>query len=320
MTMRALPFPAAPPTPRFLASMLHCSSDAHDHAALRPRDTDCAYCVAWAINPHMRIGASNLHRALGQHCHFIRCLEAAGSSVVRLPFVHAAHDSVFAKDNAVLRLRGGAPEALLAQLVHPERRPEQRARQHALERAGFRVHAPPTSALEGGDVVVRPGGGAFLGWGFRSSALAAGTLERFLDAPVVALRLSDPHLYHLDMALTVLADGTTLVCEEALEPASFRVLARVTTGDLVRISARTARAFGINAVEVRSTVIVGAEHAEVRRVLEARGRRMVVAPLDEFHHAGGSASCLVARLHDPEAQTARMVARNATTAMRSTAA
>jgi N-dimethylarginine dimethylaminohydrolase len=265
----------------------------------------------------MRVGAVRVEHALRQHCRFVHAVKEAGGTIARLPFVHGAFDSVFAKDNAILRMRDGATEALLANLVHDERRREQPARRDALERAGFVVQAAPAAALEGGDVVVLSDGSAFLGHGFRSSANAAPALERFLDAPVRPLRLRDPHLYHLDMALTVLHDGTTFACEEAFEPSSFRALLRATSGKLVRVAHGVALGFGVNMVEVRGTVIVGAEHGAIRRELEARGKRVVVAPLDEFHHAGGSAACLVARVHD--AQT-RVVAYSPTTAIRSTAA
>jgi N-dimethylarginine dimethylaminohydrolase len=289
------PTAVAQATPWFLASALFCTKQ--DGVMACTKDDRCSYRVAWSINPHMRIGSAHVGRALWQHCNFIRCLETAGGVVTHLPFVHGAYDSVFAKDNAVLCVRRGVPEALLGTFLHDQRRAEQAARSRSLARAGFRVRAAAPAALEGGDVVQRPAGGAFLGHGFRSSVRAIATLERFLEAPVIPLRLRDPRLFHLDMALNILNCGTTLVCEEALDARSVRELRRATTGDIVRISRKAALGFGVNAVEVHGTVIMGAEHEEVRRALEARGKRVVVTPLDEFHHAGGSAACLVARLH-----------------------
>ncbi|MDB4997244.1 MAG: amidinotransferase family protein [Myxococcaceae bacterium] len=302
-----------------MASALSCEDLPAANGAHGASMDGCAYRVAWTINPHMRVGAARVERALRQHCRLLDAVRNAGGTIARLPFVHGAFDSVFAKDNALLRTTDRGCHALLASLVHEERRREQPSRREALERAGFVVHAPPVAPLEGGDVVVLPDGSAFLGHGFRSSADAAPTLARFLGAPVRPLRLRDPRLYHLDMALTVLHDGTALACEEAFEPSSFRTLLRATSGNLVRVAHGVALGFGINLIEVRGTVIVGAEHGAIRRELEARGKRVVVAPLDEFHHAGGSAACLVARVHDADAQ-AGAVAYSPTTAIRSTAA
>jgi len=62
----------------------------------------------------MQVGAANPARAEAQHTRFVRALERAGAQVLRLPFVHGAFDSVFAKDSAVLHTRGRTFRALLS--------------------------------------------------------------------------------------------------------------------------------------------------------------------------------------------------------------
>ena len=279
------------------------------------RTMDCAYQVAWCINPHMKIGSVRWRQARAQHRAYRRALLEAGAELISLPFVHGAYDSVFAKDNAVLHSLRGRMRALLASPVHGERRQEQRARARILDSLGFGVFSSPTAPFEGGDVAMLPhAGGALLGHGQRSSARAAAMLEVFLQAPVTVLELRDPRLYHLDTALHVLSDGTVLVCEEAFTPEALRTLER-TEGirQVLRVPLEEALGFGLNLVEVGPTVLVGARSPRMMSLLRTLGRWPVEVRLDQFHLAGGSAACLVSQVHH-----AGRVATSDTTAMRST--
>jgi N-dimethylarginine dimethylaminohydrolase len=248
----------------------------------------------------MRIGAVQPRHAVRQHGCLVRALRSVGAIVDDLPFVHGAFDSVFAKDNAVLVERSrGVVEALLARPRHEERRVEQRARAVALGSHGARVIATTADSLEGGDVVVLPRArGAFLGHGFRSSLRAAEDLARFLDHDVVPVELCDARLYHLDMALSVLDDGTALVCEEALTPAAFRaVVTHSEVRDIVLVPLHEALRFGVNLVQVGQTVVSAANAPTTMKALRARGYHVRRVALDQFHLAGGSAACLVSRVH-----------------------
>ena len=300
----------SPPT--FAISGIRCEKN---HC--RVRGADCAYQVAWSINPHMRVGAVNWRQACAQHAAYRRALREAGAALLELPFVHGAYDCVFAKDNAVLLERGGRSRALLASPVHGVRQREQAARARMLESLGFEVFGAPSAPFEGGDLVMLPGTrGALLGHGLRSSPRAAVMLEIFLDAPVTPLELTNPHLYHLDTALHVLSDGTALVCEEAFTSRSLRALERTEGIERVLpVPYEEALGFGLNLVEVGPTVIVGARAPRVMAWLDALGRRPLELRMEQFHLAGGSAACLVSRLH-PHHST--RVATSDTTAMRST--
>ncbi|MDB4939571.1 MAG: amidinotransferase family protein [Labilithrix sp.] len=248
----------------------------------------------------MRIGSVRASHAVRQHETFVRALEVAGAVVDVVPFVHGAYDSVFSKDNAVLVERThGATEALLARPRHAERRSEQLARADALASLGVRVTAAAEAPLEGGDVVVLPGArGALLGHGFRSSRRAARDLERFLERDVTSVELREPRLYHLDMALTVLDDATALVCEEAFTPASMRAIeSHPGICAIVRVPFREALRFGVNLVQVGETIVWGATAPATTKALVARGYRVHRLTLEQFHRAGGSAACLVSRIH-----------------------
>lgn len=266
----------------------------------------------------MRVGAVEPRRAVEQHATLVRQLVTLGAKVDVLPFVHGAYDSVFAKDSAVLVCHDGARRALLAHPRHAERRAEQGARQHALEAHGFCLAPALDAPLEGGDVVVDARSGAskgFLGHGFRSSRRSIDALERFLDTPVTPLALRDPELYHLDMALAVL-DDLALVCEEALTRDAMReIVCAFGADNVVRVSVAEAKSFALNIIPVGRHVVLSAGTPSFEGTLRALGYVPHPVPLSEFHFAGGSAACLVARVHSWDRR-----AVSTTAAIRSTAA
>ena len=281
-------------SPRFIVSHPRCLG------TCGAGDDDCGFRVAWTINPHMRVGAADTRHAARQHGHFVDQLRRAGAEITKVPFVHGAFDCVFSKDNAVVvERKSGNVEALLARPRFAERQREQEARAFALEAMRVRVHDAPSAPLEGGDIVVMPGArGAFLGHGFRTGRRAADALERFLGHEVTCLELCDERLYHLDMALSVLDDGTALACREALTPRARRMLQwHPAISDVIWVPFEEALAFGVNLVQVGKTIVWGADAPRTTEALEARGYHVVRVELGEFHLAGGSAACLVSRVH-----------------------
>lgn len=280
--------------PVFVMSEPACPED-----CARQKD-GCSFRVAWEINPHMRVGATCSRTARTEHRELVRVLREAGAIVHSVPFVHGAFDSVFTKDNALLVARGPSRmAALLARPRYDVRRIEQASRARALTRLGAEVSSPPDAAFEGGDAVVLPdAGGAFLGHGFRTAREAARELERFLDLSVMPLELRDPRLYHLDMALAVLDDGTALVCEEAFTSVALRGIERhPEVSDVVRVPLDEALCFGANLIQIGRTIVWAADAPRTSEALSRRGYHVVRTRLDQFHLAGGSAACLVSRVH-----------------------
>jgi len=64
----------------------------------------------------MEVGSVDFVAAVAEHAAYIQALEKAGATIVMLPFVHGAYDSVFAKDSALVVERRGVRRALLARL------------------------------------------------------------------------------------------------------------------------------------------------------------------------------------------------------------
>lgn len=259
----------------------------------------CRYGVEWSINPHMEVGSVDFSKAKREHSAFVSTLRLVGATVITEPFIHGAFDSVFIKDAALLLERREGRRALVAQPRHRERQVERKARADAYARAGYDVITDSGPVWEGGDVVVQPRGTSmFLGYGWRSEARAAAWLERRAGVPVVPLELNDPHLYHLDMSLTVLPDGCALVCASAITPESLARLERAPGITHVIVVPRPAALrFGLNVVPVGDTIICASAIPEVATIIRERGFRVTIAELDQFHLAGGSAACLVARVH-----------------------
>lgn len=278
---------------RFAVSEVRC------HQFCTGAGADCAYRVAWKINPHMQIGASCLSRAQMQHAALVSALRLAGAEVLSVPFVHGGFDSVFIKDNAVLVEQQGVRRALMTRPYHSQRAVEQDRRSATLGAKGFHVHRVRGAHFEGGDVVMLPNNeGAILGVGPRSAVEAAKDLGEFLQQPVVTVELCDPFLYHLDTALTVLSDGTALACREAFTQRGWAQLkSHWALTRVIAMPRHEALRLTLNMVEVGSRVIIGAASPIVEACLSALGREPVVVDLSEFILAGGSAACLVSRIH-----------------------
>jgi N-dimethylarginine dimethylaminohydrolase len=263
----------------------------------------CRFCVAWQINPHMRVGAADPAIACEQLAAFSNALRVAGARVLHVPFLHGAFDSVFMKDSAILIERDGRVLALPATFRHSERTSEPHMRARQLRRAGFVVADALPDCLEGGDIALIPHRDvALLGHGVRSHRDASAGLARFLGCDVIALELRDPSLFHLDTALTVLGDDTLVFCSAAFTPAAVRMLARMRFRRVVDVDRETATSFGVNVVEVGDAIVTGTPGTALWPQL---GRRVIESPLDQFHLAGGSAACLTARVTSVATAVAR---------------
>jgi N-dimethylarginine dimethylaminohydrolase len=115
---------------------------------------------------------------------------------------------------------------------------------------------------------------------------------------VTFVALRDARLYHLDMALAVLDDGTALVCAEAIARESLAAIeSHADVTDVIRVPLAEALSFATNVVQVGSCVVTAADAPITRRALAKRGYRVRRVGLDDFHLAGGSAACLTARVH-----------------------
>ncbi|MES3039002.1 MAG: arginine deiminase family protein [Bdellovibrionota bacterium] len=291
--------------PTFLLSLPSCNSDCEDIKIIS-NDVEsgdpCFFQVAWSINPHMKIGSTNIERAIKEHHYFRKAIIEAGASVIEVPFVHGAFDSVFVKDNGILKKTSGGVAALLGRPKMPERKKEQRPRHANFEQAGIDVIGITKNNLEGGDVVVHPNGNvAFMGYGFRTDQKALDELSKFLGARIVSLELVDPKFYHLDVCFSILSDGIAFACKEAFSDNSWKKLtAEKSIDKLIEVPMKEALQFGLNFIQVDDTIISGSYSPMILDALAAARKRVVIAPLTQFQLAGGSAACLTAPIYQME--------------------
>lgn len=256
----------------------------------------------------MKIGGVNTALALKQHLDFVSALSTAGARVIEVPFLHGEFDSVFAKDNAILLDRDGDLVAMLARPLNDERASEQSSRKNALISQGFEIERVAEEHLEGGDVVILPKERkVFFGYGQRSSINAFYDLEKFTGFEVIPLELVDPYFFHLDTALNFVEVGgrqVAVACKAAFSESSWRkLISDHAVGAVVEVSRDEALQFGLNWIEVNGTVILGSHLPELARKLSKLNRRVVIAPLDQFQLAGGSAACLATRIHQIVSRT-----------------
>ncbi|HRO65965.1 MAG TPA: arginine deiminase-related protein [Pseudobdellovibrionaceae bacterium] len=257
--------------------------------------------MAWSINPHMVVGTASPIKAMHQHARFVQTLREVGAHIILLPFLHAAYDSVFVKDSAILKQEAHGISALVTKPSHDERKMESRQRQFHLERRGIEVVDRSSRHLEGGDVVVSHSlGKVFMGYGFRTEREAAKELSNFFESEVIPLELKDPHFYHLDVALSILKDGTAFACREAFTAESWERLQSCGLRSLVQVTKQEAMKFGLNWVEINDSIVMGSHLPRLKRILRSMGKSVYDSPLDQFQLAGGSAACLVSELHDFE--------------------
>jgi N-dimethylarginine dimethylaminohydrolase len=246
----------------------------------------------------MKVGAASSTKALQQHERFTQALRESGAQLITLPFVHGAYDSVFIKDCAIMKQTENGISSLIAQPFYHERKAETEQRRFSLRKWGVDIVGQARKSLEGGDLVVHPKHNKiFMGYGFRTEQDAAQDVAKFFNATVIPLQLKDPHFYHLDVALTILEDGIAFACKEAFTPESWSIL-QDELPTLVTVTKAEAMNFGLNWVEVNDTIIMGSFLPRLMDILRFFGKNIIYTPLDQFQLAGGSAACLVSKVHE----------------------
>jgi N-dimethylarginine dimethylaminohydrolase len=278
--------------------------------AAQPRFLMCPpdhFAVTYSINPWMDpANWSKNDRALARSARrewvaLRRTLLELSAAVELVPPVPGLPDLVFTANSAVV-LDG---KAVAARFRHPERRreePHYAAALRALEALGLIksiATLPDGLVLEGaGDCVWDEARNLFwMGYGPRSDLAAHGAVEDALGAEVVALELADPRFYHIDTALSPLPGGDLMYVPGAFTTAGCTTIAKRTTA-LQRIAIGDANAVRLaaNAVVIGTTLVLPGCTEQLRDVLETRGYRVIVTPLDAFLHSGGAAFCLTLRL------------------------
>jgi len=255
------------------------------------------FAVEYTINPWMDPTAPvDVELALKQWEQLRETLVGHGHTVHVLPpqaglpdMVYAANGA-FSVDGVVYGARFRYPQRTGEAAVH-------KAFYEALE-GGWTFHDPVEINEGEGDFAYVPGiaGGLVLaGFGFRTDPAAHAEAQEVLGRPVVSLRLTDPRLYHLDVALAVLDDTNVTYYPGAFSDGSRAVLERLFP-DAVLADEADALAFGLNLISDGRHAFLNSEATALGAKLTAAGYTPVHVELGELKKGGGSVRCCIAEL------------------------
>ena len=249
------------------------------------------FAVDYAINPWMDPSAPvDVDRAVRQWEHLRDTYRTLGHVVDEIEPIPGLPDMVFAANGATV-IDG---TVYGAQFRYPERAAEAPAYLNWLADAGFATFEAKHVNEGEGDLLLA---GQFLlaGTGFRTDHGAHAEAQEVFGRPVITLQLVDPRYYHLDTALTVLADDTVAYLPEAFSAASRQVLAQLYP-DAILAGEADAGVLGLNAVSDGRHVVMPAQAKGLARQFAERGYDPVPVDLSELLKAGGGPKCCTLEL------------------------
>jgi N-dimethylarginine dimethylaminohydrolase len=243
--------------------------------------------VTYAINPWMDTTVPvSTERAVAQWEVLHDLYVQLGHTVDLVPPVAGLPDMVYAA-NGALSLPG---LTYTAKFAYPERAGEADAYAAFLESKDLgpvRV-ASFTNEGEGDYLVV--GRRILAGTGFRTDVASHRELADLSGTEVVTLELVDPRFYHLDTALSVLADETIAYYPPAFSPDALATLRRLYPDALIATEA-DAVVLGLNAVSDGYHVILSERATDMIAQLRERGFAPIGVDLSELFKGGGSVKC-----------------------------
>lgn len=191
--------------------------------------------VDYAINPFMSDENGNLQKvnadaAMLQWQALKNIYLELGLSVIEIDPSQIHPDMVFTA-NQLFPFRkqnenGYETQFILSHMATAERAGEVLFFKKWAQKNNYKTHQLPVGPFEGmGDALWNYDHSfLFLGYGFRTHLNVAKELEKFIAAPIQALKLVSPHFYHLDTCLAVLNQTTCAYVKEAFEPKSLESL------------------------------------------------------------------------------------------------
>lgn len=259
------------------------------------------FSVVYEINPWMhREVTVDSELAGAQWRGLEQTLRGLGCQIELVEPVEGLPDMVFTANAGIVR--GGV--AVPSNFRHAQRQAEREHFARWFSEHGFRLAELPQGIdHEGEGDALWVGRRLFSAYWFRSDVRAHNLLSLILEAPVLAVELSDPRFYHLDTCFCPLDAETVMWWPEAFDPYARRLVEAAVPNRLA-VSEEDALAFCCNAVVVGRTVVMNAAGA-MGPELEALGFDVVETPLSEFMKAGGAAKCLVLELDRDAAEQPR---------------
>ncbi|MGJ6979718.1 dimethylargininase [Aestuariimicrobium soli] len=264
--------------------------------AVPPRPTSVLMCeprhfeVSYAINPWMdpSKGASST-AAVAEWTRLVEAYRGLGFEVTFIDPIPGLPDMVYAA-NGAFTLDG---IAYGASFTHPQRQPEGPAYLRRLADLGFDCRTPRRTNEGEGDFLI-VGDVILAGHGFRTDPRSHDELRAIFDREVVSLRLVDPRYYHLDTAMSVVANSVAYL-PEAFDEAS-RDEIRRRYPDALEVGADEAGVLGLNSFGDGSHIVLTDRAPQFTAALEAQGHTVIGVDLPELLKGGGSVKCCTLEL------------------------
>ena len=252
------------------------------------------FAVEYTINPWMNPDKPvDTALAMRQWQRLHSVFTSLGHTVHTVTPVAGLPDMVFAANGATVI--GGS--VLGARFRYPQRQAEAGAYLGWLRANHARPGQVRESAVvnEGEGDIAFAGRAILAGHGFRTDAAVRSELAELFSLPVISLRLVDPRYYHLDTALTVLADGVAAYYPAAFDDESRAALAGFFS-ELIEAKDEDAEVLGLNAVSDGRHVVLPEQATSLAAQLANAGFTPIGVDLSELLKAGGGPKCCTREL------------------------
>lgn len=264
--------------------------------AIPARPTSVLMCeprhfeVTYAINPWMdpTKGAS-ADVAVKEWTTLVDAYRGLGFDVEFIKPIPGLPDMVYAA-NGAFTLDG---IAYGAKFTHPERQPEGEAYLARLGELGFDCRTPQFTNEGEGDILIVDDL-ILAGHGFRTDPRSHDELRSIFGREVVSLRLVDPRYYHLDTAMSVVADSVAYLPDAFDAPSRAEIVRRFP--DAIEVSTDEAGVLGLNSFGDGTHIVLTDRATRFIADLEARGHQVVGIELPELLKGGGSVKCCTLEL------------------------
>lgn len=228
---------------------------------------------------HLERVPIDVARAAAQHAAYEAALRSAGCEVRHLPAAPDLPDSVFVEDTAVV-----VDEcAVIARPGAPSRRGETRSVAEALHALRELYAIEPPGTLDGGDVL-RVGRQLFVGLSTRTNAEGVRQLRALLAPHGYSVSCAEVRdCLHLKTAATPLGDDLLLLDPQRVDGRAF--------GGVSWVEVAPDEPQAANVLAVGRTVICSDAAPQTRRLLEARGWRVLPLDVSELAKAEAGVTC-----------------------------
>ncbi len=229
-------------------------------------------------------------KALEQHRAYVNLLQGCGVRVVVLDQNRHLPDSVFVEDTALVL----DEIAVMAPMGAASRQAETAAVETALTPFRPVARIRPPAKLEGGDVL-RVGRHLYVGLSTRTNKAGLQALAEIVRS--YGYRVHGVHVsgcLHLKTGCTALDETTVLINPAWVDAAAFDGLHRITVPPREPFSA--------NILRIHDTIGMHAGFKRTRRLVEARGYRVMVTDISEFLKAEAGLTCMSLLFDGPTLQ------------------